>query len=785
MELYWILEYGKVFFAYMFLMFLWPTIVFWRYLKGRSKLYRFNFCITVQVVLINITVLMLGLFHILDRILIMCLFYSVFLISIYRLLKNAQWKGLLFRGKSIQIFLQNCKDKIKVVYQALRRNFGSRVWEYILLFIIVVFGMIYFSYGAFQVQCYGAFDMLTHHRWVNSLVEGEIFPDGIYPEAMHCFIYCLNALFGIRIYSIMKFLQCIHIMVFFLSIYGLLREIFSWRYSPIFVLVLFLTIDTNMFNCAYSIYRLQVTLPMEFGLYAQFLCAMYLIRYLRTAKSIKYKKESTKFYWDENLFLFMMSLSVSIAIHYYTTIMAFILCSSFAVFHIRKIFCSKYFVPLIVSVLCGCVLAGMPVIGALATGASFEGSINWGLKAIQDSNDQGEQGVKEGNEISEEARNLLLPTTEDLEVVGELPESGQKIFMVLIKMENLIKETVKRGYRGMYGKEWGNLFFGITLVVSGLCLIGKRCFKGNIKIICSGYPPIILASFVSIIIYMAYAIPELGLPVIIAGNRYSAIVHIMVLAVMIMLCDFIFSVVGLWSKDGFLQVLSYGFVACIYICTNVYGIYHGYLYYSLTRYDAAVMVTNEIIEKYPKGNFTIVSPNEELCQVDLYGKHEEISGFIKKCEGEYYSIPTEYVFLYVEKRPIVYYQSYYFNGPRWLATSKNSEIMATEISKEAAQNDISGYENASWAIYMNGRTILESKVYEWCQRFSVRYPETLQVFYEDTDFVCYYFKQDTNKLYNLAGVEDEVNFVCNQYNGNRRWREGNFGIVQTDRFNKI
>ena len=50
------------------------------------------------------------------------------------------------------------------------------------------------------------------------------------------------------------------------------------------------------------------------------------------------------------------------------------------------------------------------------------------------------------------------------------------------------------------------------------------------------------------------------------------------------------------------------------------------------------------------------------------------------------------------------------------------------------------------------RTILESKAYEWCQKFSELHPNKLNIYYEDDDFVCYYFRQEAESLYNL-GIE--------------------------------
>ena len=75
---YWVIEYGKVLFSYLFLMFLWPSVVFRGHLRTKSKTYWFSFCVTVTIVLINSIVLTLGLFHVLDQRIVFNLFYGVF-----------------------------------------------------------------------------------------------------------------------------------------------------------------------------------------------------------------------------------------------------------------------------------------------------------------------------------------------------------------------------------------------------------------------------------------------------------------------------------------------------------------------------------------------------------------------------------------------------------------------------------------------------------------------------------------------------------------------------------
>ncbi len=82
--LYWICEYGKVFCGYMFFMFLWPSVVFSNHLRHKDKVYRFSFCVLVQVIIANSVVLGLGLLHILNRWIVFGLFYGVFLFKVVK-----------------------------------------------------------------------------------------------------------------------------------------------------------------------------------------------------------------------------------------------------------------------------------------------------------------------------------------------------------------------------------------------------------------------------------------------------------------------------------------------------------------------------------------------------------------------------------------------------------------------------------------------------------------------------------------------------------------------------
>ena len=122
-----------------------------------------------------------------------------------------------------------------------------------MLGVVVCFGMVYFSYGAFHDYSYGFGDMYRHHSWIYGLLNGTPFYEGIYPEAMHCFIYAMRVLFGVKIYSSQLFLAGIHVAVFLVSAYLLLKELFAWDGTAVLALALFLTVDlcalTRSFPC--------------------------------------------------------------------------------------------------------------------------------------------------------------------------------------------------------------------------------------------------------------------------------------------------------------------------------------------------------------------------------------------------------------------------------------------------------------------------------------------------------------------------------------------------------
>lgn len=833
--LYWGLEFTKVLGAYFVLMIVYPSFLCRRFLKGKSLTFRFGFCTTVSVLGINTVVLLLGLIHLLNPWVVRILFYGPLAYFIVKkiLSGKADFPMLLHVLNGTfgirQFFLKSGKKLQRKFAGILKRGFQrvkGHFAEYGLLFVLLVFGCMYFSYGAFQDYSYGFGDIYPHNQWIYALTQGQIFSDGVYPEGMHCFIYAMHTLFGIRIYSCMLFTQGIHVMFFLLSAYLFLKEIFRFRFTPHFALALFLTLDVVCIDSVFGMSRLQWTIPQEFGMYAMFLCPAFLIRYLNTPKEEirlpqnKWGKKLQflkKAYYNENLLVFMLAIAVTLAVHFYPTIMAFFLCVAFVPALFSRIFKSTRFVSLVGAVLVDVLIAVVPMAGALASGIPFQGSINWAMNVINgvegaasgymapdgetdgsgsdvgdgagSADGQGNDGLENGGAGSDatggsgtdangnqgaDGENSGAGSADGSTAGGKTPQPPKEPLFTRLKAF-ILKEAnalYRAGYVTLYKEQLADGFLKMTalaLAVFAFCRILAMLlrFVFHRKGIQAGMFDHYLSLTLSTVIFIGmYCAEALGLPALIAGARLCSSIQLLLTAMCMIPVDAAFTLLAVFLPRAVMKTAALLFTGAVYAFTNMTGTFHGYLYYELTRFNGAVMSTYRITETLPHNSYTIVSPVDELYQVIQYGLHEEAVNFVNECTKDDYTIPTEYVFLFVEKHPLGYAQSHFFGGPSWLAVEKYPAlyesnvsqcpaIFTATISPELAEPPFYAFPISS-AAYSNllSRTVVESRLQKWCESFEKLYPGELKTYYEDKNFVCYYFRQNPACLYQLA-IEDE------------------------------
>ena len=326
-----------------------------------------------------------------------------------------------------------------------------------------------------------------------------------------------------------------------------------------------------------------------------------------------------------------------------------------------------------------------------------------------------------------------------------------------------VKRTGQYGYVQLYGRTRAGWILKFTLLAAVISIgnLAVRLLRHRKKT-SELYAGI---TFASVVFMVLYAAPYLGLPEIIAGARLCLTEQILILAMMAILVDEGFALLERSPVRRYASCVALSGVLAIYAGTNLLGVFHGYLYYELTRYNSAVELTNSIIKKYPQYTYTIISTTEELYQAIEYGRHEEILDFYNQSKGENYYIPTEYLFFYIEKHPIQYAQYHFFAGPGWLAQEKypsyykysnavlseGDQIRHGSISEKLLNQSLAIMGKASDA-YSNitNRRILETEMYDWCQEFQMRYPNEIKVYYEDEDFICYVVRQNPDHLYNLG-----------------------------------
>lgn len=212
----------------------------------------------------------------------------------------------------------------------------------------------------------------------------------------------------------------------------------------------------------------------------------------------------------------------------------------------------------------------------------------------------------------------------------------------LKKIIDDVKLVYKYGYAQLYGSSravWLLRFTLIALVLGVLNTIVS--FIRFRKVPFEMYWGI---TFASVVFMVLYAAPFLGLPEIIAGARLCLTEQVLLLAMMAIPVDQLLFLLGKTKAGSLAPYVSVLGVAAIYAGTNYFGVFHGYLYYELTRYNSAVELTNSIIDEYPQYMYTIISTTEEMYQAIESGRHEELLDFYYKSKQEQYYIPTEYLF---------------------------------------------------------------------------------------------------------------------------------------------
>ena len=365
-----------------------PALMFRRILRGRSLAEQFLMCYTFgNFYIINI-VFLLQLLHIsnfftlagLTAVLSIVIGGRVNRIPLKQQAGNT-WHlfGKLLRGRmklksAIFLFLGKCAAGIKRLAKFFYRHIVKNPIQSMLLLGIGV--CLCWIYGRQIILVYGyrASDIPVHMSWINEMSRGKIFAKGVYPFGFHCMIYYLHAVFRFDTYVILCQFFFAQVIFMHLVLLAMLKQLCKTKYIPYIGTFVFLL---GNFWSGQTYSRFYATLPQEFGMIFVIPSIYFLIRFFQIPKQKLADKETRL-----TLQCFAMAFSLTLAIHFYGTMIAGLCCIGIACGFCFRFLRKEYFRRIMFTGICSVFLAVLPMGIAFATGTPLQGSLGWGLSVI-------------------------------------------------------------------------------------------------------------------------------------------------------------------------------------------------------------------------------------------------------------------------------------------------------------------------------------------------------------------------------------------------------------------
>ncbi len=540
------------------------------------------------------------------------------------------------------------------------------------LFLIIVLGAAAYVRFKHSIEhlYYAASDGYVHLTWAKYLGINDIYRDGVYPYGYESVISVLNKLFFLDPYFIVRFLGPIGSMLLVLSIYYVVYKIFGNDSIPAFIATLLYVAGCGL---PVNVWRQMSALPQEYATIF-FLPGLYFFYLFFCTGKRTY------------LFIAGETLALTVMIHPYVTVYLSIGYLVLCIVHINKLLELKRLL-FLTALMISSLLAGlMPVIIGLLSGRKFHGSsINFMLDSVKIAeNKEGEAAVAVSNISSPEAGNF----TEDVFLL--------KVFLVCA---------------------------GISILTAVILIFmrnrSREVDKGR---------AIIAFTVVSAIIYLLYRAKDLKLPSLMEEYRTGIFLSIIVVCA----CTFPFGIFSLFPGNKrlvyFLKVALCGIVVYMVLVYSSFDIPVGDRF----EYDEAVQQYLNIKSNYPVLKWTIISTIEQYEQSLGYGWHYNLWEFIRdlsKSAEDKLIIPTNYIFLFVEKIPL---------GDSQPLSIRDSMEPFPYITGEASNY----YKDR------HSRRVLQAKAYFWAENY-IKAHSNMNVFYDGPHLRVYMLEQEEQNWIDL------------------------------------
>lgn len=615
----------------------------------------------------------------------------------------------LILGKyGVRLFVSEIFNKIKLYIKTLFNELTEgRKIEWLIFLALIAYNV--YQYGS-NMMTYVAPDEEVHFYWIQSLIKGEIYPSGVYPHVFHNIIAAIIELFNINPITVIQSFSIISCILIMTMLYIGLRKIFNSKYPALFGFLIFTV--ANLFIEG-ATRRYQFSIPQEYGMIMLIPLAIFLMDYIRN-KDIK------------DLLFFSFALSLTVSIHFYTGIIGVLLTLSIVFVYLYKIIKERLTLKLILSGILSVVIAIAPLATGLALGHEMEQSMSWATDVIKGDIYTGTND--DPDEIEGEAKQ---------ELKEEDPEDNFSV------EEKVKRDLIKYGFINMKVAYFFITMIIFTIIYNIILILLKRGTRT------SGYKLVFAVN--SLILFLLIIFKALGLPTIMEPKRVTIYFAYLSPIWLGMPLEFLIALFRGKSKRliPFISITTMVLSLFVIIKTNSIRPIPAIYYFQ----TSGTMRTNlSIMKEYEDFTWTAVSPVNNISSILNNGYHYELSDFIVQQENwdkdKELTIPTEYVFVYIEKRPIVSY------GERFDRLDK--EIVNRDfVTKEDALKDFS-YKDKENYIYTDERSTLMSKAYYWAKEYEKYFSKEMNVYYEDDELIVYRIKQNMYALNNF-NIDYKIN----------------------------
>ncbi len=791
------LQLTEIFLVYSVMTVLVPAVIFRQKVSGQRLTVRFMTYFTIGNFYIINLVFFLQLLHISYG-------YTLWLMTLVpaaaawiRLnhvpIRAVLWKKydhihkLLLRQLGLRTFLRMVwswlQEKGRLFAALVRKDTQFHRVEWLLLTGLVGYLLWIYGANAFTTYGYCLSDVPVHNYWINAMGQNHIFVAGVYPFGFHCIIYYLHAAFGMDTYVLLRLFCVVQTFYAHMILFAFLKAVCKTQFAPLVGLGIFVLLPICSFD---SISRFYSSLPQEFGMIfilpSIYFALAFFEAHKRECDSVwKVSKEKKKLQQQERkkylrtlprnerlrmrlqsvplstwyLMGYAMNFSMTLAVHFYATIIAGIFCGTIALAYFWRFFHWRYFWRVIVACMLGVSIAILPMAAAYASGTPLQASLNWGMSVVRGQDIATDDAPK--NEPQAPAPDTTPPTPP---TVAQRTEASLSDAVVTLDdwMRNHVQSVatllIRRARFTYYSvnpivetyvvhtKNGGFLKYHLLLLawLLGFALLAllQRRFDYGMMLVASGLYLLLL--------FILLGSKVLGLPELMDYNRCREFLAYSLPILWSLSVDApIYAVFGHCKQNWVMYVVS--LLACCVLAGSAY------MYVPLRKPEilvgletnAAVTCLTNIIHENSDFSWTIVSANDELNMGKDHGYHYESIDFLREMdhaqEKGMVTIPTRYVYFFIEKVPIDYDTEYENSGQA--------------VSVQGAAQELP--QGGGLAIYAGeNRWIVMSKLYYWAQAYQKMYSHEMKVYYEDNTFICYQITQNTYDLNNFA-IDDTYN----------------------------